>query len=114
MEAEVSLVMANQAHAGPGKLVYDPFVGTGSMLYTSAWFGATCVGSDIDARSVACASASMFSSQLRPNHRHIRGKEKGKSLFDSAAQYGVRHRILDCLNFDLTQNPWRVSGIFDA
>ena len=33
MEAEMSLLMANQAKAGPGKLIYDPFAGTGSMLY---------------------------------------------------------------------------------
>lgn len=33
MEAEVSLLMANQALAAPGKIMYDPFAGTGSMLY---------------------------------------------------------------------------------
>lgn len=50
MEAEMSLLMANQAKASPGKLCYDPFVGTGSMLYTSAYFGARVMGSDIDGR----------------------------------------------------------------
>lgn len=40
MEAEMSLRMALMAMAGPGKLVYDPFMGTGSMLHTSAKFGA--------------------------------------------------------------------------
>lgn len=50
MEAEASLVMANMAHARPGTLAYDPFVGTGSMLYTSAHFGAMVMGSDIDGR----------------------------------------------------------------
>jgi tRNA (guanine10-N2)-methyltransferase len=35
MEAEVSLLMANQALAAPGKLLYDPFMGTGSMAYVS-------------------------------------------------------------------------------
>lgn len=33
MEAEMSLLMANQAQSAPSKLIYDPFVGTGSMLY---------------------------------------------------------------------------------
>lgn len=32
MEAEVSLLMANQALAGPGKYVYDPF---GASLFIS-------------------------------------------------------------------------------
>lgn len=50
MEAELSLIMANQAKVSPGKFVYDPFVGTGSMLYTSAFFGAAVIGSDIDGR----------------------------------------------------------------
>ena len=50
MEAELSLIMANQAMVAPGKLVYDPFVGTGSMLYTSAFFGSRVMGSDIDGR----------------------------------------------------------------
>jgi tRNA (guanine10-N2)-methyltransferase len=73
MDAEVSLLMANQAlvriiaslpiflsvqtdtqhvQASAGKLVYDPFVGTGSMLYTSAHWGAFVVGSDIDGRHI--------------------------------------------------------------
>lgn len=40
MEAEMSLRMALMAMAGPGKVMYDPFMGTGSMLHTSAKFGA--------------------------------------------------------------------------
>lgn len=40
MDAEVAFLMANQAHAIPGKLVYDPFVGTGSILVAAAHFGA--------------------------------------------------------------------------
>lgn len=40
MDAEVAFLMANQAQAMPGKLVYDPFVGTGSILVAAAHFGA--------------------------------------------------------------------------
>lgn len=40
MDAEVAFLMANQAQAMPGKLVYDPFVGTGSILIAAAHFGA--------------------------------------------------------------------------
>ncbi|KAL7010029.1 hypothetical protein EMMF5_000048 [Cystobasidiomycetes sp. EMM_F5] len=94
MEAGVSLVMANMAKAGPGKIIYDPFVGTGSMLYTAAHFGAYVFGSDIDGRS-------------------IRGK-RGKSVYDSATQYGVTEQFLDCCVFDITQNPWRTTGFIDA
>lgn len=45
MDAEMAFLMANQGLAAPGKLVYDPFVGTGSILVAAAHFGAmTMVG----------------------------------------------------------------------
>lgn len=40
MDAEMAFLMANQALVAPGKLVYDPFVGTGSILVAAAHFGA--------------------------------------------------------------------------
>lgn len=40
MDAEIAFLMANQAQVKPGKLVYDPFVGTGSILVAAAHFGA--------------------------------------------------------------------------
>lgn len=39
MDATLSLLMANQALVKPGDLVYDPFVGTGSLLVAAAKFG---------------------------------------------------------------------------
>ncbi|KAM0756366.1 tRNA guanosine-2'-O-methyltransferase [Meredithblackwellia eburnea MCA 4105] len=93
MEAEVSLLMANQALADKGKLVYDPFAGTGSMLLTSSAFGAYTFGSDIDGRQ-------------------MRGKTK--SISHSAEQYGVTGKIIDCASFDMTQHPFRTGEIFDA
>lgn len=36
----MAFLMANQALVKPGKLVYDPFVGTGSILVAAAHFGA--------------------------------------------------------------------------
>jgi tRNA (guanine10-N2)-methyltransferase len=38
--AEMAFLMANQAHVTPGKVVYDPFVGSGSILIAAAHFGA--------------------------------------------------------------------------
>ncbi|GAA5992743.1 hypothetical protein JCM10908_006911 [Rhodotorula pacifica] len=93
MESEASLLMANQALASPGKWIYDPFAGTGSMLLTAAAFGAQTFGSDIDGRQ-------------------IRGKKTG--IRHSAEQYGVWNRILDCYTFDMTQHPWRTGELFDA
>jgi len=48
MPADMAFLYANQALAEPSKLVYDPFVGTGSLLVACAHFGATVVGSDLD------------------------------------------------------------------
>ena len=50
MDAELSLLSANQALVKPGFLVYDPFVGTGSFLVAAAYFGGYVFGSDIDGR----------------------------------------------------------------
>lgn len=36
----MAFLMANQALATSGKLVFDPFVGTGSILVGAAHFGA--------------------------------------------------------------------------
>lgn len=52
MDAELSLIMANQALARPGALVLDPFVGTGSFLVSCSHFGAYTIGSDIDGRQI--------------------------------------------------------------
>ncbi|TFK54530.1 tRNA guanosine-2'-O-methyltransferase [Heliocybe sulcata] len=95
MEAEISLFMANQSLASPGKLVYDPFMGTGSMAYTTAHFGAQVFGSDIDGRQ-------------------MRGKGDQPGIVRAASQYGVSARILDLCTFDITHNPWRCGELFDA
>ncbi|KAH9951552.1 tRNA guanosine-2'-O-methyltransferase [Amylocystis lapponica] len=95
MEAEISLLMANQTLAAPGKLIYDPFIGTGSMAYTTAHFGAMVYGSDIDGRQ-------------------MRGKSKPPGIIRAAAQYGLADRVVDLCTFDMTQNPWRCGGLFNA
>lgn len=48
MDAQLSLLMANQAQVKSGDLVLDPFVGTGSLLVAAAQFGGYVFGSDID------------------------------------------------------------------
>jgi len=50
MEAEMALIMANMAMARKGSLIYDPFVGTGSVIVAAAHFGAYTFGMDIDMR----------------------------------------------------------------
>ena len=99
MDAELSLITANLAHAAPGRLVYDPFAGTGSFLITSSHFGAMAFGSDIDGRA-------------------LRGKG-GRSILSNFHQYNLVSAFGDTFVSDLTNTPLRaVPGvnkrIFDA
>lgn len=48
MDAQLSLLMANQAQVKNGDLVLDPFVGSGSLLVAAAQFGGYVFGTDID------------------------------------------------------------------
>lgn len=51
MDAEIALLMAHQALVKPGKLVYDPFVGTGSILVAAAHYGALTMVSYLSSRN---------------------------------------------------------------
>lgn len=48
MDPQLSLLMANQALVKQNDLVYDPFVGSGSLLVAAAKFGGYVMGTDID------------------------------------------------------------------
>ncbi|KAK1149395.1 NAD-dependent histone deacetylase sir2 [Aspergillus melleus] len=90
MDAELSLVTANMAHADPGRLLYDPFVGTGSFCVAAAHFGALTFGSDIDGRS-------------------FRGRERKAGdpigLASNFKQYGTSSKFVDAFTSDLTNTP---------
>ncbi|KAL1744769.1 S-adenosyl-L-methionine-dependent methyltransferase [Schizophyllum fasciatum] len=101
MEAEISLLMANQTMASAGKVMYDPFMGTGSMAYPVAHFGAMMFGSDIDGRQMRGKGA-----------QRLPGKTPG--VYRAAEQYGVGKRIMDLCTFDMAWHPWRRGGLFDA
>ena len=96
MDAELALITANITLASPGKLFYDPFVGSGSFPVACAHFGALAFGSDIDGRS-------------------IRGKGRGKpDLFANFVQYGLIANFGDSFVADLTNTPLRAARIFDG
>ena len=48
MDAGLSLIMANMGAVKENHLVFDPFVGTGSLLVACAHYGAYVMGTDID------------------------------------------------------------------
>lgn len=94
MDAELALVTANISLAAPGKIFYDPFVGSGSFPVSCAHFGALAFGSDIDGRS-------------------IRGKGKA-GLKTNFEQYGLMAQFGDSFVADLTNTPLRVARLFDG
>lgn len=103
MDAELSLVMSNMAHVQTGSLVLDPFVGTGSMLVTSAHFGAYVSGCDIDGR------------QIRGGHMGTPWKHTaGKDLRDNFQQYQCESKLIATPVCDISHHPWRAAGFFDA
>ena len=89
MDSELALLTANLTLAAPGKVFYDPFVGTGSFPIACAHFGATNLGSDIDGRSV-------------------RGKN-GINILTNFQQYGLSGGYLDSFIGDVTHSPLRTS-----
>ncbi|KAF6834504.1 RNA methylase family protein [Colletotrichum musicola] len=95
MDSELALVTANLAHAAPGRLFYDPFVGTGSFPVACAHFGALGFGSDIDGRS-------------------IRGDGGKRSLKGNFAQYNLQHLAGEFFTADLTNTPVRRSRWLDG
>ena len=95
MDSELALVTANIALAAPGKLFYDPFVGTGSFPVACAHFGALGFGSDIDGRS-------------------LRGEGGARSLRGNFAQYGLENLMGGFFISDLTQTPLRRCRFLDG
>lgn len=90
MDAELSLITANFAHAAPGRIFIDPFAGTGGFCVSVAHFGALAIGGDIDGRM-------------------IRGKGD-KSVMGNFEQYGLSELWLDGMVSDLTNSPLRTGG----
>jgi tRNA (guanine10-N2)-methyltransferase len=94
MDSELAFITANITLAAPGKLIYDPFVGTASFPIACSHFGATTMGSDIDGRSV-------------------RGT-RGKDITTNFKQYGLTSLLLDDFVSDLVNSPLRLTRFLDG
>ncbi|KAE9973313.1 hypothetical protein BLS_003652 [Venturia inaequalis] len=94
MDSELALITANITKAAPGKLFYDPFVGTGSFPIACSHYGATTLGSDIDGRSV-------------------RGTTD-RNIVTNFTQYNLTNWWLDSFVSDLTNTPLRLTRCLDG
>jgi tRNA (guanine10-N2)-methyltransferase len=95
MDSELSLISANMVLAGPGKLIYDPFAGTGSFPIACAEFGSLVFGSDIDGRN-------------------MRGQGGDKTIRANFDQYGLLGEMGGFFAADLTNTPIRRSKLGDS
>lgn len=106
MDAQLAIIMANQAQVRPGDLVIDPFVGSGSLLVPAAHFGGHVWGSDIDYM--------MLHARSRPTRVGQKVRAKDESIRSNMRQYGVEDRYLDVVVSDFSLPMWREGLKFDA
>ncbi|CAA9958599.1 RNA methylase family protein [Pyrenophora teres f. maculata] len=97
MDAELTLLTANIAQVAPGKLFYDPFMGTGGFPIACAHFGAVVFGSDIDGRTIRGTGGSAR-----------RGQTGKYDVVGNFKQYGIEPNYLGSFVSDLTNTPLRI------
>ncbi|XP_038220999.1 tRNA (guanine(10)-N2)-methyltransferase homolog [Zerene cesonia] len=106
MDAQLSIIMANQAQVALGDVVLDPFVGSGSLLVAAAHFGGYVWGSDIDFM--------MLHARTRPTRVGQKVRHKEESIKGNMNQYGIQSRYLDVVVSDFSLPMWRDDLKFDA
>ncbi|EME31745.1 tRNA (guanine(10)-N2)-methyltransferase [Galdieria sulphuraria] len=94
MDAELAFIMANFALADNLKLILDPFVGTASILISSAAFGAETLGSDL-------------------SFTVLKGKNKEENIVSNFRQYKLQ-QPLGIVRCDILHNPWRHESIMSS
>lgn len=93
--AELAFLMANQALCRPGTVIFDPFVGTGSLIVACAHFGSLTIGSDIDWKVL-----------------HGKTRAAKSNIFGNFKQYNLPRPELLCS--DQSNPSWRFMGDDDA
>ncbi|XP_025991723.1 tRNA (guanine(10)-N2)-methyltransferase homolog isoform X1 [Solenopsis invicta] len=106
MDPQLSLIMANQAQIRNGDLVFDPFVGTGSLLIAASQFGGYTFGTDIDFL--------MLHGRTRPTRISQKTREKDESIAANMRQYGMSSYYLDVVVADFSYPLWRANLRIDA
>ncbi|KAM3956281.1 LOW QUALITY PROTEIN: tRNA (guanine(10)-N(2))-methyltransferase homolog [Aphomia sociella] len=106
MDAQLSIIMANQAQVKSGDLLLDPFVGSGSLLVAAAHFGAYVLGSDIDFM--------MLHARTRPTRVGQKERKKDESIRSNMRQYGTESRYVDVIVSDFSLPNWHQRLKLDA
>jgi tRNA (guanine10-N2)-methyltransferase len=107
MDPMLSLIMSNMAKVTRGSFVYDPFVGTGSLLIACAHFGAYVIGTDIDYKTLHAVGKSSRAGQ--------KWRAKDETVYNNLCQYGLGQYYIDVLVADASLSKlWRSQLLFDA
>ncbi|KAL0117293.1 hypothetical protein PUN28_010267 [Cardiocondyla obscurior] len=106
MDPQLSLIMANQAKIRNGDLIFDPFVGTGSLLIAASQFGGYTFGTDIDFL--------MLHGRTRPTRITQKTREKDEGVAANMRQYGMSSHYLDVVVADFSYPLWRTDLRIDA
>ncbi|KAK3579848.1 hypothetical protein CHS0354_015263 [Potamilus streckersoni] len=107
MDPGLSLIMSNLARVKQNSLVFDPFVGTGSLLVSAAHHGAYIIGTDIDYL--------LLHAKSKPSRARQKKRASDESVQANFGQYRLESQYLDVLVADASCHKlWRPMIHFDA
>ncbi|KAL5014481.1 hypothetical protein ScPMuIL_008751 [Solemya velum] len=107
MDAGLSMLMSNMGQVQRSRLVFDPFVGTGSLLVACAHHGGYVAGADIDYL--------LLHAKGKPSRHNQKKRASDESVRANLQQYGLSQYYIDILVADSSkQSLWRTSQLFDA
>uniref|UniRef100_A0A3B5B7J2 tRNA (guanine(10)-N(2))-methyltransferase TRMT11 n=1 Tax=Stegastes partitus TaxID=144197 RepID=A0A3B5B7J2_9TELE len=106
MDAGLSFIMANHARVKENDLIFDPFVGTGSLLVACSHFGAYVCGTDIDYNTIH--------GKGRSSRKNQKWRGPDENIRANLRQYGTERMYLDVMVSDAAKPVWRNAALFDA
>ncbi|CAJ1061533.1 tRNA (guanine(10)-N2)-methyltransferase homolog [Xyrichtys novacula] len=106
MDAGLSFIMANHAKIKKDDLVFDPFVGTGSLLVACSQFGAYVCGTDID--------YNIIHGKGRSSRKNRTWRGPDENIRANLRQYGTEKMYVDVMVSDAAKPVWKKAALFDA
>ncbi|KAA8591537.1 hypothetical protein FQN60_016911 [Etheostoma spectabile] len=106
MESGLSFIMANHAKVSENDLVFDPFVGTGSLLVACSHFRAYVCGMDIDYNTIH--------GRGRSSRKDQKWRGPDENIRANLRQYGTEEMYVDVMVSDASKPVWRKAALFDA
>lgn len=106
MDPQLALLMANLGKVDSTSLVWDPFVGTGSLLLAAAEFKGHVFGGDIDFLQLHA--------RTRSTRAGIKDRNEDESMIANFQQYGLTSQYGDVIACDFSKSFWRSGVQFDV